>query len=71
MSVTEKAVSLFRTVFTFKERLDDLSGDLDRLGDRLMRLGESHAALRDRVSRIEGMIEGAEIVRRSQARISE
>ena len=58
MSASEKAFGLIKTVFTIQERFDSLQDSLSELVQRVSKLADSHAALRDRVSRIEGIIEG-------------
>ena len=70
MSASERAFGLIKTVFTVKDQLDDLGRDLAALGRRLTRLTEAHGELRDRVSRLEGVIEGAAMATR-QRRIEE
>ncbi len=59
MSSAEKAFGLVKTIFTFQEKLDAMNRDLAALGDKLGRLAESHAMLRDRVAQIEGYLKGA------------
>ncbi len=58
MSAAEKAFGIIKAVVTFQERFDSLEVNLAGLGGRLARLAESHAALRDRVSTIEGYLRG-------------
>lgn len=70
MSASEKALAFVKTVLTLKEQLDALGRDMASLGVRLTRLAEAHGELRDRVSRLEGMIEGAAMASR-QRRIEE
>lgn len=70
MSAGEKALGFIKTVFTVKDQLDDLGRDQKALNSRLAKLAEAHADLRDRVSRLEGVIEGAAMVVR-QRRIEE
>lgn len=70
MSAGEKAFGVIKAVFTMKDQLDDLGKDLATLGQGVARLAEAHADLRDRVSRLEGVVEGAAMVSR-QRRISE
>jgi predicted nucleic acid-binding Zn-ribbon protein len=67
MSAGEKALSLVKTVFTIKDQIEAMSRDVSALGERVTRLSESHVALRERVSRIEGLIEGAAMARNGQA----
>ncbi|WP_174293153.1 hypothetical protein [Sphingomonas bacterium] len=70
MSAGEKALGFVKTVLTLKDQLDALGKDMTSLGVRLTRLAEAHGDLRDRVSRLEGMIEGAAIATR-QRRLEE
>ncbi len=63
MSASEKVFSLIKTVFTVKDQVEAMSRDITALGERVTRLAESHVALRERVSRIEGLIEGAAMAR--------
>ncbi|WP_174273417.1 hypothetical protein [Sphingomonas bacterium] len=64
MSATEKAFGLVRTIFAYQERMDGLDDKFAALSGDVVRLTESHVALRDRVSRIEGLIEGAAMAAR-------
>lgn len=70
MSAGEKALGFVKTVLTLKEQLDALGRDMAGLSGRLTGLAEAHGDLRDRVSRLEGMIEGAAMATR-QRRIEE
>jgi hypothetical protein len=65
MSATEKAFGVIKALLTYQERLDGLDAKLTGLGAGLARLADSHVALRERVSRIEGLIEGAAMARRT------
>lgn len=58
MSTSEKAFGLIKAVLTYQERMDGLEKKLAALGDGLTRLADSHVALRDRVSGIEGYLRG-------------
>ncbi|KQS02083.1 hypothetical protein ASG11_14925 [Sphingomonas sp. Leaf357] len=58
MSAGEKAFGVIKTVLTLKDQLDGLGRDLGDLNEGLARLAEAHGTLRDRVSRLEGVIEG-------------
>jgi hypothetical protein len=64
MSAGEKAFGVIKAVFTMKDQLDDLGKDVEGLSDRFVRLAEAHAELRDRVSRVEGVLEGAAMASR-------
>ena len=70
MSAGEKAIGAIKTIFTLKEQLDGLARDMTAMNQRLARLAEAHGDLRDRVSRLEGVIEGAAMATR-QRRIEE
>lgn len=59
MSSAEKAFGLVKTVFTVKDQIDAMNRDLAALSDRVARLSESHVALRERVSQIEGYLKAA------------
>lgn len=59
MSSSDKAFNFLKTVFTVKEQLDGMNRDMAALGDRIGRLSDSHVALRDRVSQIEGYLKAA------------
>jgi len=69
-SAGEKAVGALKTILTLKDQLDGLGRDMAGLNARLAGLAEAHADLRDRVSRLEGVIEGAAMATR-QRRIEE
>ena len=58
MSAAEKAFGIIKSVVTFQERFDSLEGNLAELGARVAKLADSHSALRDRVSAIEGYLRG-------------
>jgi hypothetical protein len=64
---TMKAV---RNVLLLQEDVRHLKESAATQSERLTRLAEAHAALRDRVSRLEGVIEGAAMAAR-QRRIEE
>ncbi len=72
MSAGEKAFGVFKTILTLKDQLDGLGRDVAQLNGRLVGLAGAHGDLRDRVSRLEGMIEGAAMAAgRQQRRIEE
>ena len=72
MSAGEKVFGVFKTILTLKDQLDGLDRDVAQLGGRLGGLAGAHGDLRDRVSRLEGMIEGAAMAAgRQQRRIEE
>ena len=57
MSPGEKVLGALKTGLTLKEQLDGVGKDLGDLNKRMSRLAETHGTLRDRVSRLEGVIE--------------
>lgn len=59
MSTLGDAVKALRTVLLMQEDVRSLKDAAQAQSERLAKLAEAHAELRDRVSRIEGMIEGA------------
>ncbi|MBB3346653.1 hypothetical protein [Sphingomonas sp. BK069] len=59
MSAVDKALSALKTVMTVKDQLDLLARDITGLHARVAALAEAHGGLRDRVSRLEGVIQGA------------
>jgi len=70
MSAGDRALNAIKTIFTLKEQIDGLGRDIAAMNMRVSRLAESHGELRDRVSRLEGIIEGAAMAAR-QRRIEE
>ena len=70
MSATGKALTAIKAILTIKEQLDALGRDVAALNARLSGLATARADLRDRVSRLEGVIEGAALAAR-QRRIKE
>ena len=71
MSGVERALSMIKAVLVFQERFDSLEKSLGDLSDRLARLADSHGALRDRVSAIEGYVRGRSDQAAAQARLPE
>lgn len=59
-----------RAVLLLQDDTKSLKESARAQGERLTKLAEAHGALRDRVSRIEGMIEGVGMASR-QRRIEE
>jgi uncharacterized protein YdcH (DUF465 family) len=53
------AVKALRTVLSMQDDIRALKDAASAQSDRLSRLAEAHGELRDRVSRLEGVIEGA------------
>ncbi len=70
MSAGERALNAIKTIFTLKEQVDGLGRDIAAMNAQVSRLAEAHGGLRDRVSRLEGIIEGAAMAAR-QRRIEE
>jgi vacuolar-type H+-ATPase catalytic subunit A/Vma1 len=70
MSAGDRALNAIKTIFTLKEQVDGLGRDIAAMNTRVSRLAEAHGELRDRVSRLEGIIEGAAMAAR-QRRIEE
>jgi hypothetical protein len=69
VSAGERAFGVFKTILTLKDQLDGLDRDVAQLGGRLAGLAGAHGDLRDRVSRLEGVIEGAAMAAAQQRRI--
>lgn len=59
MSAIGDAFNALRTVLLLQDDVRQLKESVARQSERLTRLAEAHVDLRDRVSRLEGMIEGA------------
>lgn len=59
MSVFRDAVGAIKQVVLMQSRIDQVDQRIGRLGVDVERLAEAHGALRDRVARLEGIIEGA------------
>ncbi len=70
MSFVGDTVKAVRNVLLLQEDVKQLKEIAGKQSDRLSRLAEAHAELRDRVSRLEGIIEGAAMATR-QRRIEE
>jgi hypothetical protein len=71
VSAGEGAFGVFKTILTLKDQLDGLDRDVAQLGGRLAGLAGAHGDLRDRVSRLEGVIEGAAMAAAQQRRIEQ
>lgn len=69
MSAADRALGMIKSVLIFQERFDSIDRNLAELGDRLARLADSHAGVRDRVSTIEGYIRGRSDQAAAQARL--
>ncbi|MBB4616411.1 hypothetical protein [Sphingomonas abaci] len=59
MSVFGDAIAALRQVVLIQSRLDQLDQRISRMGDDVGGLADATLALRDRISRLEGVIEGA------------
>ncbi|SMF66214.1 hypothetical protein SAMN06295910_1376 [Allosphingosinicella indica] len=59
MSTMGDALKAFQSVLLMREDIRSLKEASLEQSERLTKLAEAHAALRDRVSRLEGIIEGA------------
>lgn len=59
MSAVGDALKALRNVLLLQEDVRRLKDGAITQGEQLARIAEAHANLRDRVSRIEGIIEGA------------
>ena len=59
MSFVGDTIKAIRNVLLLQEDVKHLRDSARVQSDRLIALAEAHALLRDRVSRIEGIIEGA------------
>ena len=70
MSGIGDALKALRTVLLLQEDVRLLKDTAKAQSERLSRLAEAHGELRDRVSRLEGVIEGAAMAAR-QRRIEE
>ena len=64
MSAIGDALKALRTVLLLQDDVRILKQTAVAQGQHLARLAEAHADLRDRVSRLEGMIEGAAMANR-------
>ena len=70
MSGYGDALQALRTVLMMQEDIRQLKESVKSQSDSFARLAEAHGELRDRVSRLEGVIEGAAMASR-QRRIEE
>ena len=59
MSTVGDTLKALRSVLKLQDDVSDLKEAAKAQSDRLTRLAEAHGSLRDRVSRLEGIIEGA------------
>ncbi|OYY90444.1 MAG: hypothetical protein B7Y45_07445 [Sphingomonas sp. 28-66-16] len=70
MSTLGDALKALRGVLLLQDEVRALKEAVQAQSERLVRLAEAHSELRDRVSRLEGIIEGAAMANR-QRRIEE
>ena len=66
MSIAGDALKAIRTTLSLQDDVRRLSEMVKAQGDRLTNLGDGMADLRDRVSRLEGVIEGASMAVRQR-----
>ena len=71
MSTIGEALKALRTVLLMQDDVRFLKEAATAQSERLSRLAEAHGDLRDRVSRLEGMIEGAAMAAARQRRLEE
>lgn len=70
MSVSERTWGAFKSFVLYQETIKAIRDDMAALARDVAALGRAHADLRDRVSRLEGVIDGVAMVGR-QRRIEE
>lgn len=70
MSVSESTWGVFKSFVLYQETIKAVRDDMAALARDVGALSGAHADLRDRVSRLEGVIEGAAMAAR-QRRIEE
>ena len=70
MPVAERTWGAFKSFVLYQETIKAMREDMAALARDVSALGNAHADLRDRVSRIEGVLEGAAMAAR-QRRIEE
>ena len=66
MTAIADAVKALRTVLSMQDDIRALKDAASAQSDRLSRLAEAHGELRNRVSRLEGVIEGAAMATRQR-----
>lgn len=66
MSIASDALKAIRTTLLLQDDVRRLSETVRAQGDRLTHLSDGMANLRDRVSRLEGVIEGASMAVRQR-----
>ena len=66
MSAIGDALKALRSVLLLQEEVRLLKESAQAQSERLTRLAEAHGGLRDRVSRLEGVIEGAAMAARQR-----
>ena len=70
MSTIGAALGALRAVLLLQDKVAQLASTVEAQSGRLQRLSDAHAGLRDRVSRLEGVLEGAAMAAR-QRRLEE
>jgi hypothetical protein len=71
VSTIGEALKALRTVLLMQDDVRFLKDAATAQSERLSRLAEAHGDLRDRVSRLEGMIEGVAMAAARQRRLEE
>lgn len=69
MSSFGDALKGIRQVLQMQATVEHLERDVDKLAGDVESLASAHGALRERVSRLEGFIEGAAVASRSPPRL--
>ena len=59
MSTISDTLKAIRAVLLLQDKVAQLTQTVESQGSRLNRLADAHADLRDRVSRLEGFLDGA------------
>ena len=70
MSAFSDALAALKNVVLMQERLDSMRNEQKRTANDMDGLADMLAALRDRVSRLEGIIEGAAMASRARPELS-
>ncbi|WP_242097858.1 MULTISPECIES: hypothetical protein [unclassified Sphingomonas] len=59
MSVSEKTWSVFKSIVLYQEAIKAMRDDMAALSKDVVALSRAHASLSERVSRLEGFVQGA------------
>ena len=59
MSVSESSWSVFKSIVLYQETIKAVRDDMAALGKDVVALSRAHASLAERVSRLEGFVQGA------------